>query len=103
MEAVIFVGGVSLGQPATSIPIATIVGMVCGVICGGLIYAFASRTSQQNLLLITGPVSHRYISSLTVLLLIITNFPFTTLFRLSSAAATEYPSHALAFARPCAI
>lgn len=45
MEAVIFVGGVSLGQPATSIPIAAIVGLVCGLICGYLIYAFASRTS----------------------------------------------------------
>ncbi len=45
MEAVIFVGGVSLGQPATSIPIAAIVGLVCGLVCGYLIYAFASRTS----------------------------------------------------------
>jgi high-affinity iron transporter len=49
MEAVVFVGGVSLGQPAASIPIATIVGIVCGLIIGGLIYAFASRTSQQHL------------------------------------------------------
>lgn len=45
MEAVIFVGGVSLGQPATSIPIAAIVGLICGLICGYLIYAFASRTT----------------------------------------------------------
>ena len=47
MEAVIFVGGVSLGQPATSIPIAAIVGIVCGLIIGYLIYAFASRTSRS--------------------------------------------------------
>lgn len=46
MEAVIFVGGVSLGQPATSIPLAAIVGLVCGLICGFLIYSFASRTSE---------------------------------------------------------
>ena len=46
MEAVVFVGGVSLGQPATAIPIAAIVGLVCGLICGYIIYAFASRTSQ---------------------------------------------------------
>ena len=31
MEAVIFVGGVSLGQPAASIPIAAIVGLVFGL------------------------------------------------------------------------
>ena len=47
MEAVIFVGGVSLGQPAASIPIAAIVGLVCGLVCGYLIYAFASRTSKS--------------------------------------------------------
>ena len=47
MEAVIFVGGVSLGQPAASIPIAAIVGLVCGLVCGFLIYAFASRTSAS--------------------------------------------------------
>lgn len=47
MEAVIFVGGVSLGQPATSIPLATIVGLICGLVCGFLIYTFASRTSTS--------------------------------------------------------
>ncbi|OCH87145.1 iron permease FTR1 [Obba rivulosa] len=56
MEAVIFVGGVSLGQPAVSIPIAAIVGLVCGFIVGYLIYAFASRTT------------------LTVFMVVMTNF-----------------------------
>ena len=46
MEAVIFVGGVSLGQQATSIPIAAIVGLICGLVVGYLIYTFASRTSK---------------------------------------------------------
>ncbi|KAK0446183.1 iron permease FTR1 [Armillaria borealis] len=46
MEAVVFVGGVSLGQQATSIPIAAIVGLVCGLICGFLIYQFASRSNN---------------------------------------------------------
>ncbi len=46
MEAVVFVGGVSLGQTATSIPIAAIVGIVAGLICGFLIYEFASHTSK---------------------------------------------------------
>ena len=46
MEAVVFVGGISLGQPATSIPLAAIVGIICGLIVGYAIYAFASRTSQ---------------------------------------------------------
>jgi high-affinity iron transporter len=56
IEAVVFVGGVSLGQPATSIPIAAIVGLVCGFVCGWLIYAFASRTT------------------LTIFLVVMTNF-----------------------------
>ncbi|KAK7036554.1 high-affinity iron permease [Paramarasmius palmivorus] len=61
LEAVIFVGGVALGQPATSIPIATIVGIVAGFICGYLIYQFASRATltifliaMTNLLLLIG-------------------------------------------------
>nr|GAT54804.1 iron permease FTR1 [Mycena chlorophos] len=61
MEAVIFVGGVSLGQPATSIPIATIVGLICGILVGFIIYTFASRTTlsvfliaMTNLLLLIG-------------------------------------------------
>ncbi|KAK0215677.1 Ftr1 protein [Armillaria fumosa] len=61
MEAVVFVGGVSLGQPATAIPIAAIVGLICGLVCGFLIYFFASRTTltifliaMTNLLLLIG-------------------------------------------------
>ena len=50
MEAVVFVGGVSLGQQATSIPIAAIVGLICGLICGFLIYSFASRTSEYYII-----------------------------------------------------
>lgn len=49
LEAVVFVGGVSLGQSARAIPLATIVGLICGLICGFLIYSFASRTSQYFL------------------------------------------------------
>ncbi|OCB87154.1 iron permease FTR1 [Sanghuangporus baumii] len=56
LEAVVFVGGVSLGQSARSIPIAAIVGIICGLVCGFLIYAFASR------------------STLIVFLVIMTNF-----------------------------
>ncbi|KAF8911772.1 iron permease FTR1 family-domain-containing protein [Mucidula mucida] len=54
MEAVVFVGGVSLGQPATSIPIAAIVGIICGLVVGFIIYTFASRTTMTNLLLLIG-------------------------------------------------
>lgn len=46
MEAVVFVGGVSLGQPAESIPLAAICGILCGLAIGWVIYAFASRSSE---------------------------------------------------------
>lgn len=46
IEAVVFVGGVSLGQPAGSIPIAAICGIIAGLICGWLIYAFGTRASK---------------------------------------------------------
>ncbi|KAG6872478.1 hypothetical protein C0995_009412 [Termitomyces sp. Mi166 len=55
MEAVVFVGGVSLGQSATSIPIAAIVGIICGLTCGFLIYQFASRSMvMTNFILLIG-------------------------------------------------
>ncbi|KAF9788533.1 iron permease FTR1 [Thelephora terrestris] len=61
VEAVVFVGGVSLAQPATSIPLAAIVGIICGIIIGYFIYAFASRTTltvfiivMTNLILLIG-------------------------------------------------
>jgi len=38
LEAVVFVGGVSLTEPATSFPIAVIVGIVCGIAVGYSIY-----------------------------------------------------------------
>ncbi|EIN08896.1 Ftr1 protein [Punctularia strigosozonata HHB-11173 SS5] len=52
MEAVVFVGGVSLGQSATSIPIAAIVGLICGLVCGVLIYFFASRSALRVFLVV---------------------------------------------------
>ncbi|CAE6444493.1 unnamed protein product, partial [Rhizoctonia solani] len=39
LEAVVFVGGVALGQPASSIPLAALSGLVIGLIVGYLIYA----------------------------------------------------------------
>ena len=79
MEAVIFVGGVSLGQPATSIPIAAIVGLVCGLVCGYLIYAFASRTSTypqagRYLVSVPGEADGRNSAALTVFMVVMTNF-----------------------------
>lgn len=77
MEAVIFVGGVSLGQPATSIPIAAIVGLVCGLICGYLIYAFASRTStylRRCLCLPQTGLTPPLPAALTVFMVVMTNF-----------------------------
>jgi len=76
LEAVIFVGGVSLGQPATSIPIAAIVGIVCGLVCGFLIYQFASRTA------------------LTVFLVVMTNFLLLIGAGLFSKAVGNFQEHA---------
>ncbi|KAJ3486461.1 hypothetical protein NLI96_g4227 [Meripilus lineatus] len=76
MEAVVFVGGVSLGQPATSIPIATIVGIVCGLICGYVIYAFASRTT------------------LTIFLVVMTNFILLIGAGLFAKSVSAFQKHA---------
>jgi len=51
LEAVVFVGGVALSEPASSIPIATIVGIICGIACGAVVYQFASRTAFRIFLI----------------------------------------------------
>ena len=38
LEAVVFVGGVSIGQPATSFPLPVVCGLICGVIVSLFIY-----------------------------------------------------------------
>ncbi|KAG8927281.1 high-affinity iron permease [Tulasnella sp. 417] len=61
LEAVVFIGGVSLGQKATAIPLAAIVGLICGLTVGFIIYKSSSRTSisiflvlSTNILLLVG-------------------------------------------------
>jgi high-affinity iron transporter len=76
LEAVIFVGGVSLGQPATSIPIAAIVGLVVGLIIGYIIYAFASR------------------SALRIFMIVMTNFLLLIGAGLFSKAVWDFQEHA---------
>jgi len=76
LEAVIFVGGVSLGQPAVSIPIAALVGLFCGFVCGFIIYQFASRTT------------------LTVFLIVMTNFLFLIGAGLFSKAVGSFQENA---------
>ncbi|GAA6062655.1 hypothetical protein JCM10212_003467 [Sporobolomyces blumeae] len=53
LEAVVFVGGVSLGQSAKSIPLAAIVGVFTGFIIGYLIYASGSRVNLSIFLVIS--------------------------------------------------
>lgn len=38
LEAIIFIGGVSLGLPATSFPIPVLTGLLCGVLVSSFIY-----------------------------------------------------------------
>jgi len=76
IEAVVFVGGVSLGQSATSIPIAAIVGIICGLACGLIIYQFASRTT------------------LTVFLVVMTNFLLLIGAGLFTRAVTSFQTRA---------
>ncbi|KAF8128209.1 Ftr1 protein [Boletus edulis] len=51
LEAAVFVSGVALAEPATSIPIAAIVGLICGIVCGIVVYQFASRTAFKIFLI----------------------------------------------------
>ena len=53
LEAVVFVGGVGLNQPATSFPIPVIVGLIAGIAVGTLLYYFGSSLSMQIFLIIS--------------------------------------------------
>ncbi|GAA6002366.1 uncharacterized protein JCM10292_006623 [Rhodotorula paludigena] len=53
LEAVVFVGGVSLGQSARSIPLAAIVGIFAGLVIGYLIYASGSRVNLSIFLVVS--------------------------------------------------
>ncbi|KEI40132.1 uncharacterized protein L969DRAFT_16804 [Mixia osmundae IAM 14324] len=53
LEAVVFVAGVTLGQQATSIPIAAIVGILCGFLVGFLIYKSSSRINLSIFLVVS--------------------------------------------------
>ncbi|CAK9436779.1 uncharacterized protein LODBEIA_P13010 [Lodderomyces beijingensis] len=53
LEAVVFVGGVGLNEPATSFPIPVIVGLIAGILVGTLLYYFGSNMSMQIFLIIS--------------------------------------------------
>ncbi|KAG8755297.1 high-affinity iron permease [Serendipita sp. 396] len=53
LEAVVFIGGVSLGQQATAIPIAAIVGLLVGLIIGFIIYKSSSRLGLSIFLIVS--------------------------------------------------
>ncbi|GAA6014600.1 hypothetical protein JCM8202_001595 [Rhodotorula sphaerocarpa] len=53
LEAVVFVGGVSLGQSAKSIPLAAICGILVGFVIGYLIYMSGSRVNLSIFLVVS--------------------------------------------------
>ena len=53
LEAVVFIGGVSLGLPASSIPLATICGLLAGVAVGAIIYFGGNKAPLQLFLIVS--------------------------------------------------
>ncbi|POV96254.1 hypothetical protein PSTT_15753 [Puccinia striiformis] len=53
LEAVVFIGGVSLGQPAASIPIAAVTGIMLGLVIGYAIYNSSARLNLSLFLTIS--------------------------------------------------
>ncbi len=48
LEAVIYVGGVGLGQPATAFPLAVVCGLAAGILVGYIIYRYAITTWRDT-------------------------------------------------------
>ncbi|RLV94701.1 Plasma membrane iron permease [Spathaspora sp. JA1] len=53
LEAVVFVGGVSINEPASSFPLPVVIGLIAGVSVGGLLYYFGTNASMQIFLIIS--------------------------------------------------
>ncbi|OQE31868.1 hypothetical protein PENSTE_c001G02842 [Penicillium steckii] len=53
LEAVVYVGGVGLGLPASSFPLAVFCGLAAGILVGYLIYRGGRETSMQIFLIIS--------------------------------------------------
>ncbi|KAH9816728.1 iron permease FTR1/Fip1/EfeU [Melampsora americana] len=62
LEAVVFIGGVSLGQPASSIPIAAVTGIGLGMIIGYVIYSSSARLNL-SIFLIVSTIALMYIGA----------------------------------------
>lgn len=52
LEAVVFIGGVSLGYPATAFPIPVITGLIAGLLVGWILYRGGNQLSIQIFLII---------------------------------------------------
>jgi high-affinity iron transporter len=53
LEAIVFIGGVGIGDPASAFPIPVIVGLICGSLVGWLIYKGAGMAKIQLSLIIS--------------------------------------------------
>jgi high-affinity iron transporter len=53
LEAVVFIGGVSLGIPAVSIPLAVVTGLAGGVVVGYIIYRGGNAAPLQGFLIVS--------------------------------------------------
>ena len=53
LEAIVFIGGVSLGLPASAIPLATFTGLLAGCLVGFLIYKFGNMAPLQIFLIVS--------------------------------------------------
>ncbi|KAK5945833.1 high-affinity iron permease [Knufia obscura] len=53
LEAVVFIGGISLGLPATAIPLPTITGLLAGFLIGFLIYRGGNKLPLQIFLIVS--------------------------------------------------
>ncbi|CAL5870561.1 uncharacterized protein PFLUO_LOCUS4800 [Penicillium psychrofluorescens] len=53
LECVVYVGGVGLGLPATSFPLAVVCGLLAGILVGYIIYKGGKETSLQIFLIIS--------------------------------------------------
>lgn len=64
LEAVVFVGGVGLNQPASSFPLPVVCGLIAGILVGVALYYFGSTMSLQIFLIVSTCILYLIAASL---------------------------------------
>lgn len=97
LEAVVFIGGVSLGLPATAFPIPAVVGLGSGCFIGFLIYKYTAPPVSYHLFELADECRGGNMAKIQTFLIISTCFLYLVAAGLFSKAVWDFEINAVGF------